>query len=271
MAVYYLRDPLRGEERFRVWRRNALATVLLLAGVIAVSTLGFALLETGDRTMSDKLLDGLWNAVNLLSTLGDFTGFNPAQKRFMIVMVLAAIVIGGVAITRLTGLLSSEEVVLYRENRAMMKELASISGHVIVVGYEAVGQLVAGQLRDRGEKVVVVVADESLAALSASNRFLTVSGSASTDDTVLTNARIDTARALIVATSDPDRDLVITLTAHAANPGLEIAVYGESSRRKALLHRAGASVVISTADILAAALVDQLPGRDRRPPGADRG
>lgn len=247
MAQYHLRDPLRGRQRFQAWRLQALKTLAVLLALVFVCAAGLALLDSGTGTASDKLLDGLWNAVNLLSTLGDFSDFNYAQKRYMIIMVVAAILVGGVAITNLTGLLSSEDVMIYRENRAMIQALASLSGHVVVVGYDAVGQLVADRLREAGDTVVVVTAVDTFAALASSRKFFTVSGSAGTDDTVLAAAKIDRARALVVATNDPNHNLVITLSAHAANPGLTIAVYGESGSRKALLEKAGASIVV-TAD-----------------------
>ena len=262
MELYRLRDPLRGEQRFRAWRRHALLTLAVLMALVLACAVGLALLDATDRPLTDKLFEGLWNGVNLLSTLGNFTSFNPAQKRYMIVMVMVAVVVGGVAITNLTGLLSSEDVIIYRENRAMTKALANLANHVIVVGFDAVGQLVAERLREAGDTVVVVTAVENFAALATSKKFFTVSGSAGTDDTVLAAARVDTARALVVATNDPDKNLVITLTAHAANPGITIAVYGESGSRKALLERAGASIVVTADEIIAKALVSRLSARE---------
>jgi hypothetical protein len=261
LAQYHLRDPLRGRQRFQAWRTQALRTLAVLTALVFVCAGGLALLDTGAGTLSDKMLEGLWNAVNLLSTLGDFSGFNHAQKRYMIVMVVIAVLIGGVAITNLTGLLSSEDVMIYRENRAMIKALATLSDHVVVVGYDAVGQLVAERLREAGDTVVVVTAVDTFAALASSRKFFTVSGNAGADDTVLAAARIDCARALIVATNDPNHNLVITLSAHAANPKLAIAVYGDSGARKALLERAGASIVVTADDLIARALVGHLPGK----------
>jgi len=46
--------------------------------------------------------------------------------------------------------------------------------------------------------------------------------------------------------------------AHAYNSKLKIAVAGVSSPRAALLHRAGASEVVITDDLIADALVDRL-------------
>jgi hypothetical protein len=265
LAIYHLRDPLRGEQRFRAWRRRALQTLAVLLALVLVCAAGLALLDGSDRSAEQKFFEGLWNGVNLLSTLGDFSSFNPAQRRYMVIMVMIAVLVGGVAITNMTGLLSSEDVMIYRENRAMTKALATLKDHVIVVGFDAVGQLVADRLREGGDTVVVVTAVDTFATLATSRKFYTISGNAGTDESVLAAARVDTARALVVATNDPDKNLVITLTAHAANPRLAIAVYGESGSRKALLEKAGASIVVTADDIIAKALVQRLPERAGRP------
>ena len=78
------------------------------------------------------------------------------------------------------------------------------------------------------------------------------------DEEVLTRARIDTARALVVTTEDVDRKLAITLMAHTLNPQLKIAVTGQNSPRGALLQRAGASEVVVVEDVVAEVLVNRL-------------
>jgi len=66
-----------------------------------------------------------------------------------------------------------------------------------------------------------------------------------------------------VTTEDPDRKLSITLMAHSRNPQLKIAVTGANAPRGALLHRAGASQVVITDELIADALVDRLSKGDK--------
>jgi voltage-gated potassium channel len=75
--------------------------------------------------------------------------------------------------------------------------------------------------------------------------------------------RVERAKALVVTTEDPDRKLSITLMAHSRKPKLKIAVTGANSPRGALLHRAGASQVVITDDLIADALVDRLSKGDK--------
>jgi voltage-gated potassium channel Kch len=78
------------------------------------------------------------------------------------------------------------------------------------------------------------------------------------DDAVLDRSGVERAKALVVTTEDPDRKLSITLLAHSINPTLRIAVTGASSPGAELLHRAGASEVVITDDLIADALVNRL-------------
>jgi len=176
----------------------------------------------------------------------------------MIVMMLSTMFIGGFTITRLTGLMSNEDVLIYRENRHMQRTLNTLVNHVVVVGFDAVGAKVATHMRDQGDTVVIVTAVEDRAAAAAEQNFTVVLGDAGVDDEVLHHAKIDKARAMIVATPDPNRNLVITLMAHTLNPGLAIAVYGENGSRRDLLKRAGATIVVTAEDLIAAALVEKL-------------
>ena len=108
----------------------------------------------------------------------------------------------------------------------------------------------------------VIDRDDDLAAQASDLGYLVVQGDAGVDDAALDHACVERAKALVVTTEDPDRKLSITLMAHSRNPKLKIAVTGANSPRGALLHRAGASQVVVTDDLIADALVDRLSKDD---------
>ena len=103
MSYYRVSDRNRGAHRLRVWRRQAVRAMAILVALMAFSTLGLALLDAGPMDFSDKLFVGLWNSVNIISTLGDFSAFTDTQRKFMIAMMFSTMFIGGFTITRLTG------------------------------------------------------------------------------------------------------------------------------------------------------------------------
>jgi voltage-gated potassium channel Kch len=168
------------------------------------------------------------------------------------------LVIGGYALSRLTGILSSDAVITLRENRTMARQLAQLTQHVILIGFGPIGELVARRLRDAGDSVVIIERADDLAGQASELNYPVVLGDAGADDAVFDRAGVERAKALVVTTEDPDRGVAITLMAHARNPALKIAVIGANRQRGALLRRAGASEVVIADDIIAGALVSRL-------------
>ena len=242
----------------REWRRRLLYTVGLLLVTLTVCAIGLIALDTSNHLLPAKMFRGFWNALNLVTTLGDFTSLDQREKVFMMATMVAFLMIGGYALSSLTGIFSSDAVMTRRENRNVEHKLDHLDNHVIVIGFGPLGRLVASRLHEAGEQVVVIDRSDDLAAQASNLGYLVVQGDAGVADAVLDHSRVDQAKALVVTTEDPDRKLAITLMAHSRNPKLKIAVTGANSPRGALLHSAGASQVVVTDDLIAAALVDRL-------------
>jgi voltage-gated potassium channel len=258
MPIYRVHELRAGHRAMREWRRGILRTVGLLVAVLAVCALGMVLLDTSGQALSGKVSRGLWNALNLITTLGDFSNLDQREKNFMMVTMIFFMVIGGYALTRLSGILSSDAVLALRENGRMEDKLNRTTGHVIIIGFGALAQLVAAQLRTAGEQVVILERANDLAEQASDLGYLVVQGDAGVDDAVLTDSGIERAKALVVTTEEPDRKLALTLMAHARNPTLRIAVTGTSGSRSDLLRRAGASEIVVPNDLIAGALVECL-------------
>ena len=258
MPIYRVLEPQLGRLQMREWRGRLLRTVGLLLVTLAACAIGLIALDSSGQPLPAKIFRGMWNALNLVTTLGDLTGLDQREKVFMMATMVAFLVIGGYAVSSLTGIFSSDAVLAFRENRKMEHKLDRLATHVIVIGFGALGQLVAGRLHEAGEQVVVIDRADDLAAQASNLGYLVVQGDAGVDDAVLDRSGIEQARALVVTTEDPDRKLSLTLLAHSRNPKLKIAVTGANSPRGALLQRAGAAEVVVMDELIAGALVDRL-------------
>jgi voltage-gated potassium channel len=258
MPIYRVLEPRLGGLHMREWRHRLLHTVGLLLLTLALCAIGLIALDTSNHLLPAKLFRGFWNALNLITTLGDFTSLDLREKFFMMATMVAFLIIGGYALSSLTGFFSSDAVMTRRENRNMEHKLDRLASHVIVVGFGPLGRLVAGRLHEAGEQIVIIDRADDQAAQASSLGYLVVQGDAGADDAALDHAKIEQAKALVVTTEDPDRKLSITLMAHSRNPKLKIAVTGANSPRGALLHSAGATEVVITEDLIAGALVDRL-------------
>ncbi|HME73155.1 MAG TPA: NAD(P)-binding protein [Myxococcota bacterium] len=258
MPIYHFREPRLGRVQVREWRRRAWHALGMLLLVLLGCTVGLAILDRSVDPLTQKVFVALWNAANLITTLGDFSHLDDGQRRFMLLAMFSALIVAGLAISRLSGILSAEAVMAYRENRSMERTLDHLAHHVVVIGFGPLGRLVAERLRAAGEHVLIVDRDSDHASLASELGYLVLLGDAGIDDGVLQRARVATAKALVVTTVEPDRKLAITLIAHTVNPQLQIAVTGDNSQRGQLLHHAGASDVVVADDLIAGTLVGRL-------------
>jgi hypothetical protein len=262
MPIYHVRAAHLGELQVREWRRRLANTVALLLSNLVLCAVGLLLLDESGRGLRAKAFTAAWNSVNLVSTLGDFSALNDAQKAFVIGTVFIFLMIAGYAISSLSGMLGSAPVVSYRESRRMQQEVDKLANHIVVIGFGPLGERVAEKARAAGETVVVVDRDADLAARASGLGFLVVQAEAGEEDGVLGRvAGVDRARALVVTTEDPDRKLVITLMAHALNPSIKVVVTGANQRRGELLRRAGATEVVIAEELIADALISRLGER----------
>jgi len=263
MPIYHAIEARSSRMYVQEWRRGVLRVLALLHVTLAACAVGLFAMDSTLDPLPAKAFRALWNALNLVTTLGDFSGLDQRSMIFIMGTMVAFMMIGGYAISSLTGIFSGATATALRGNRRMEHKLDRLSNHVIIIGFGPAGALVANQLREAGEQVVIVERTAEVAAQASSLGYLVVQGDAGKDSAVFDGARIKQARALVVTTDDPDRKLSITLMAHSWNPKLKICVTGANNPRGALLQDAGASEVVVVDELVAAALVDRLGSAER--------
>jgi hypothetical protein len=218
---------------------------------------GLFVLDDSTDPVGSRLFRALWNAANTITMIGDLDRLNHDQEVFMIGAMFTLMVVGGYAISVLTGVLAGDEVQTYREYRRVEKRLVELAGHYVVAGYGVIGRRVAARLRAAGRTVVVVEFDAEEAKRASDLGFLTVLLEAGRDE-ALEKARLDTAAALLVTIVNTDRKLALTLIARGMSPALPIVVADDSDADESWLPHAGASRVVLVDDLVAQAMVDEL-------------
>ena len=222
-----MRDPFR---RVRIGL-GALALVLV-AGTVGYLLFGFG------------LLDSVYQTVITVTTVG-FNSPHPldaGSKTFTIVLILLGV---GTALytfsTVLEVLIEGHMRDLVRRRR-MERDIARMSGHVIVCGWGRVGREVARFLTNAGRVVVVVDRDpvrlqDVPYAVGPRRRDRRRDPSA--------RAGIERAATLVAALDTDADNLYVTVAAKSMRPELQIIARARSESSEPKLVRAGADRVVN--------------------------
>ncbi|HEX2705347.1 MAG TPA: NAD-binding protein [Candidatus Lustribacter sp.] len=216
-------------------RRIKVATIILVAitvvGTIGYMLLGFTVVEAMYQTITTLATVG-FREVRELSTVGQvFT-------MMLIVTGVGAVLYNiGVVFEALTeGHLRTD-----LERRRMDRQIAALSGHVIICGNGRVGRAAKNYLTASGQDVVVV---DIVPARVEHLRLPYIIGDCTRDD-VLKAAGIARARALIAALETDADTVYVTLSARALRPDLVIVSRARTTDSKDKLVLAGATRAVN--------------------------
>ena len=128
---------------------------------------------------------------------------------------------------------------------SMNRKIQHLEGHVILCGYGRFGKVVADELKNDRQTVVVIEINPVIEADLVRSEFFHIIGSA-LDEDVLEAAGIRSARDIVIATaSDPD-NVFISLSAREKNPAIRIHARAETEAGLRHLKLAGVDRAISS-------------------------
>ena len=90
MPIYRVVEPRVGRLHRQEWRRRVLHVVGLLLVTLAVCALGLTALDTSGQPLPAKMFRGMWNALNLVTTLGDLSDLDEREKVFMMATMVGS-------------------------------------------------------------------------------------------------------------------------------------------------------------------------------------
>jgi voltage-gated potassium channel len=224
----------------------ALTIILMTVGVVYFDSSGYRDTK-GDGV---GLLDAFYYAAVTLSTTGygDITPVS-AGARLMNVLVITPARVAFLIILVGTTLevLTEQSRSLYRLARWREK----VRDHIVVCGYGTKGRNAVQAILDNGterSKIVVVEADPQAARAASAAGLVVVEGS-STRSSVLTEARVERARAVIVATNTDDAAVLTTLTVRDLTKGtVRVVAAVRESENARLIRQSGAQQVVVSSE-----------------------
>jgi voltage-gated potassium channel len=218
--------------------RRLLFGVAMLVVLTVAGTLGFSFIE------GMGLLDALYMTVITLSTVGyrEVGPLSDAGRWFTIGLITLGIGAVFYAAGALAGFVIEGRLRDVLGRRGMQRGIDRLENHVIVCGLGRLGRAICDRLE--ATEVVVVDTDEALQMECENAGHLFLCGSA-LEESVLSAAGIERARALVAATASDSDNVFIALSARELNPDAEIHARAETSAGVRRLGLSGATQVIS--------------------------
>lgn len=220
--------------------RPVLGWVLAVLALALVGSFGYMILEGW------SFFDALYMAVTTMTTVGfrEVHELDWAGRLWTMLMALSAIgvifgTVGVVAENVMADVASGR-----RRAKRMDRTISKLSGHYVVCGYGRVGSMVARELVEDGNQVVVIDVGEDSLRRAEADDYLVVHGDGASE-AVLRQAGVERAKGLVSAIDSDAHNVYVTLSARALNPELFIVARAGAENVISKLLQAGADRAVS--------------------------
>ncbi|HSK32170.1 MAG TPA: potassium channel family protein, partial [Propionicimonas sp.] len=191
--------------------------MLAVCALALVGALGYVLIEGW------SFPDALYMAVTTMTTVGfrEVHEMGWGGRTWTMLMALSAIglifgTVGVVAENVMADVASGR-----RKAKRMTRSIDQLTGHFVVCGYGRVGAMVAHELVEDGNSVVVIDIKEDSLERAENDGYLVIHGDGATEE-VLRAAGVQRAKGLVSAIDSDAQNVYVTLTARSLNPDLFI-------------------------------------------------
>ncbi|WP_172863965.1 TrkA family potassium uptake protein [Halorubrum trapanicum] len=220
------------------WRAFRPITALLL--VVASGIAGFvSLAGIGPIEAAFWLIDPASISVHYQARAGDGRQVKAFATVVFVSLVLAGGWIGETVLTAAFGGRMREGIERMQTKRA----IDELDDHVIICGYGLFGRTVARRLREQGRPVVAIERDRDTFGRIDTESVFAVEGDAR-DESVLHEAAIRDADAVVAAIDDSNANIQIAITASGIAPDVRLVVRVGDDDYTSVARRAGADEVV---------------------------
>lgn len=219
-------------------RTKILIGLGMILGIIVIGVTGYMVIE------GDSFLNAMYMTVITISTVGfgEIHYLSDAGKIFTMFLIISSFTTYAYALTTISTHFFEGQLRFFLRGYGS-KTIRKMQNHVVICGYGRIGQQLAEELKVYGYKFVII--DQKKESLSPNNHHsnIFIQGDA-TQDEVLVNANIRTAKALISTLPIDADNLYVVLTARALSPSLEIISRAANESSETKLRMAGVDNVV---------------------------
>lgn len=219
-------------------RRQILFGLGLLSVAVAVGTVGYVIIE------GVAFFDAFYMVAITVSTVGFQQEFPLSTLGRLWTIAVIGMGIGAALYTAVAFIEYLVDLGEVRREKKMQKDVARLSGHVIVCGFGRVGRGTWATLRDRDKTVVVIDSNPDRVEAARVAGAYVIHGDATHND-VLEMAGVNSANALIACVADDSDNLVIALSVKALRPELRVICRATEIESERKLRLAGADAVVA--------------------------
>jgi voltage-gated potassium channel len=220
--------------------RHLKLIAIALAALMLFGTLGFHFVEGW------SYFDSFYMVLTTFTTIGyqEMHPLSRAGRIFNIFLIVSGVSLLFVMIGVITQAVLESELLQFFGRRKMEHDISRLKDHYIICGAGRVGRSVARELAREPAPFVMIDGNEAKLAKFVSENWLTIVGDA-TQESVLRQAHIETARGLVAATTTDATNTYIVLTARSLNQKLRIIARASEDDAEKHLLTAGADSVFS--------------------------
>lgn len=224
----------------RLWK-----FLIAYAVVFVSAALGFFVLDGGRA----DLFNSFYWAMITLATIGygDVVPTTASAKLFAIGVAGIEVFLGGYLVSVVLAAVSEES-----QHRALGTLGTAFTGHIVVLGYSAVGRAAVRELLEQQQRVAVVAehAEEvaNVRALAGEDRLYATYGPPADRDLLL-RANVPAAHSVVVCTADDATNMIATLNVRSIAPKARVVVSVGRPELRDTLRAAGVTYVASPSDM----------------------
>jgi len=227
-----------------------LTSLILILVIPIIGTIGFYYLEPA----IDTTWESFYFTIITIFTVG-YGDVYPTTRASQMLAVIVVVLGFTAVITTLQGLFNTVITSDIREELGLPSRRSRMKNHIILCGYGNVGQRIFEQLKERGEKFVVIEKDQSRVAFLVDSGMQVISGDATDPDT-LQRANIGDAKAMVLTMHDPT-NIMVVIAAKRLNPSIFIVSEVEDMRNLEVLRKVGADEIVHCFEMGARVMVSK--------------